>query len=489
MAEFKTCSTKESRKRYDDDRYLGKVWMYARYYRNDSCAHVSRDDCPDNYKNVGNNTQVGDWNDTVQSHNYFDTVVASGGDCVDGGNWAIVSRDMNSNPNIATDNGDYAAHTSDSYHSSYDCIGCWWPDDDNYTKVCYKDREGWKRTDPETGARRTTSGNWERHKNICCGFDKTKRSVTSDKYCDYSYCWEAASGGGGGHDSRFDKVSSACQTQLETLCRSWGGNNLIGYEDDICAYNKRQIVPKNRTMVTANAGEQHRANKLSAQISYNAYRDNGKNLCSSTIFNNKGAPGSLERKKFDKCSIWCKDFPDECGLVIPSTCSAIYNRDKAGYTADGDGSLIDENEELCACNWPEEYYQNIKDGIKEKYNVGDAQVTAKRECLVQACGDSAVKPADLEDRKTEECDDTNFISCVQRIDANFADATVTGDTDIIIRAKQECGTLADTGAASGSGDGEEEEEEEAPSDDRKRIIIILMIIIIILIASTIIIFV
>ena len=481
MADFKTCSTKESRKRYDDKAYLGKVWMYARYSSNDSCGEVNASDCPDNYKTVGNNTKALDREDSTQSHNYFDTITASTGDCVDGGNWEIVSRNMPSNPNIATDTGDYPGHTSDSVHDSYDCLSCWWPDDDNFTKVCYKDREGWKRTDPEDGERRTTSGNWERHKNICCGFNKQKRSVTSDKYCDYSYCWEPASGGGGGHDSRFDKVSSSCQAQLETLCRGWGGNDLIGYEDDICAYNRRQIVPKVRTMGTADAGEIHQASELSAQISYNSYRDNGKNLCNSTIFTNKGTAGSLDRKKFDKCSIWCKDFPDECGLVIPSTCSLIYNSHKAGSTTDGAGSLIDENEPLCACNWPEEYYQNIKDGIKEKYNVGDAQVTAKRECLVQACSDSAVKPANLEDRITEECDDQNFISCVQNIDANFADATVTGDTDIIIRAKQECGTLADTGAASGSGG--DEEEEDAPPDDSKRRLIIVIIIILLLIAS------
>ena len=69
----------------------------------------------------------------------------------------------------------------------------------NFGKVCYKDETGWKRTNPENGNRipitvgvqatEDEDKNLEKHKNICCGFNKDKRSVTSDRYCHYSYCW------------------------------------------------------------------------------------------------------------------------------------------------------------------------------------------------------------------------------------------------------------------------------------------------------------
>ena len=64
-------------------------------------------------------------------------------------------------------------------HTTFDsndpgCCG-----DDDFAKVCYKDTDGWKRTNPENGNRRVNEGNWEHHKNICCGFNKDKRSVTT----------------------------------------------------------------------------------------------------------------------------------------------------------------------------------------------------------------------------------------------------------------------------------------------------------------------
>ena len=117
-------------------------------------------------------------------------------------------------------------------------------------KYVSKDTDGWKRTNPENGNRRVNEGNWEHHKNICCGFNKDKRSVTSDRYCDCLYCWEPASGSGG-HHSRFDKISSSCQTQLETLCTKWGTGSIIGFEDDRCAWNRRQIVDKDKNVSEA----------------------------------------------------------------------------------------------------------------------------------------------------------------------------------------------------------------------------------------------
>lgn len=487
MPDWKTCSTPTSRKKYDDKRHLGKVWMYARYSRNHSCHDVGADDCPNNYKTVGNNTLIDDWEDTVQSHTYFDTVKKSSGDCVDGGNWEIVSRDMGSNPNIATDTGTYPGHTAESYHDSYDCVGCLWPDDDNYTKVCYKDREGWKRTDPTDGRRRTTpsvAGNWERHKNICCGFDKTQRSVTSDKYCDWSYCWEPPNGTGAGHDGgRLDKISQSCQPQLESLCRTWGNNTVIGFEDERCSTAVRQIVDKERKASTADAGERQRANKLTAQISENSYKNNGKNLCTSDIFRNRGTTGSATRKKFTKCMVWCQDYPGECGPKITEACQDIYNQYKTRSSWGPEWrSIVDDNDDICACNWPDEFYQEIKDEYKEKYNASDHQVTAKRECLHQPCGDAAIKPALLEDRITQECDDKTFVTCIQEVEASFDGATVTGDTDIIIEAQQECGTLSDTGGAAGSGgaDDEEDVEGEGEEEDKSKIIVVVIIIIILL---------
>ena len=43
MAKYKTCSTKESRKKHDNG--SGRLWT-LRYSNNNSCGDVNADDCP-----------------------------------------------------------------------------------------------------------------------------------------------------------------------------------------------------------------------------------------------------------------------------------------------------------------------------------------------------------------------------------------------------------------------------------------------------------
>ena len=239
-----------------------------------------------------------------------------------------------------------------------------WNLGNNFGKVCYKDETGWKRTNPENGNRipitvgvqatEDEDKNLEKHKNICCGFNKDKRSVTSDRYCHYSYCWEPPSHGG--HHSRFDKISRECQTHLETLCSKWGTGSIIGFEDDRCAWNRRQIISKDESLSEAGIGEINRADELSARISQNSYKNNGKTLCTANVFSDKSS--AQARIKHDKCSIWCKDNIDDCGSNIENACKMIYER----YKGDPDAysNLIEDNDDICACNWSDEFYRLSK---------------------------------------------------------------------------------------------------------------------------------
>ena len=94
---------------------------------------------------------------------------------------------------------------------------------------------------------------------------------------------------GESHYSQFDKVSRECQTHLETLYTKWGNNDEIGFEDDKCAWNRRQLVDKGKNVSEADPLQINNA-EGTAQISNNCYKNNGKNLYTADVFTNKGAP-------------------------------------------------------------------------------------------------------------------------------------------------------------------------------------------------------
>ena len=46
-----------------------------------------------------------------------------------------------------------------------------------------------------------------------------------------------------------DLIKTELLIHLETLCRKWGNNDEIGFEDDKCAWNRRQLVDKSKILL------------------------------------------------------------------------------------------------------------------------------------------------------------------------------------------------------------------------------------------------
>ena len=229
-------------------------------------------------------------------------------------------------------------------------------------------------------------------------------------------------------------------------------------------------------------------NGITAFITRDSYASKGQNLCTSDILRNKDAlTGTDEKAKYNKCFTWCKNNLEECGPVITETCQSIYDQHINFPDIPAFQELITEYRDLCACNWPEEFYQSVIEDYKTNFNVSESQVSGKRECLYKPCREIDIKPVREEDRTSRPCDPTTYISCIQELTVDLRGAMISGDTDIINAQQQKCGSLTDTGAAAGSGEGGADggsggSGEGGGSDEgldkNKRIIIVIVVIII-----------
>ena len=130
MPEWKTCSTKESRKRHDNG--SGKLWTFSRYHQNDSCGDVNADDCPSGYKYLKQSYAVtrvltgrlpyGDADQTIPIQTLCRIRHNGGNDpgftkdcCWQSGNWhqAYDSRGAT----LATDDGTYPNRGTRTYYN------------------------------------------------------------------------------------------------------------------------------------------------------------------------------------------------------------------------------------------------------------------------------------------------------------------------------------------------------------------------------------
>ena len=158
--------------------------------------------------------------------------------------------------------------------------------------------------------------------------------------------------------------------------------------------------------------------------------------------------------------LWCKDNPDDCKDVITDVCKDIY--DRANNFPDNFPDDLKKYEDVCACNWPQEFYDNIIQYYKDTYKVSDSSLSNDRKCLFRPCRSSNIP---YTGDSLEDCEDTTFVSCVQNLDIDFRGSNIEGTVNVEGSQAQTCGSLADSGASDNSG-GVPAAEQEGDSGGR-----------------------
>ena len=451
--EYSTCRTASARKSSGNG--SGKIFVPSSYggdggHANDSCADVDVGDCPTGYKHI---LRPG------QSDRYFDggndTHELQGSEMRDNLCWHSgfirgngVARDDEEHMENAPWGESGATVTGRGYRSSFDGVGT-----DNYGKPCFKDANGWVRTNPDDGT--PNMGNYnslvEWHADSCCGFkdgsncseascaddtNKSEIAANNNLYCDPRYCFTDGSSG--------MKLSRECRSRLIDKCGEWSfAANEIGFEHDMCNTPTGQKADSlNRKVSELTNTMVNQANAISGSINEIDYKNIGKTLCTESVFTDTSNTGNARQKR-EKCINWCKNEPGECRNTIRSVCARIFEQYK--NIPDLYSDNIDDYDDICACNWPEEFYDSIRDFYKETYEkVEDHHLSGDRKCLYGNC-ENLTKIEDPDD-SGNDCANPTFVSCTQELDFDFTGASMGGNVVIDATSSQECGSFADSGA-------------------------------------------
>ena len=425
---YKTCSTIWQRQGLDAGH--GRIHVPSNYGKggtdNDSCGDVyAPHDCPTGYKLLGGNSPSHDHGRVRTAGTAVSDHILKTKMCWRGGN----VNGRGSQAPWGMSHGIHGRYYSKSNEGS---------GSNNYGKVCFKDNTGWKHTNPVNGNK--TGNQEEDNKNACCGFKESVRDSVKMHYCNPSYCFNET--------MEYDNISKACADHLAKKCETWSFvEDSIGFEDDRCSPAVSQIANKLRKKVSElTDGQVEQKTDIPASLSDRDYARIGKSLCDKSAFLNKGSSNVEKAKKSDKCISWCKDNPDDCKDVIQDVCKDIY--DRANNFPDNFPDDLKKYEDICACNWPQEFYDNIIQYYKDTYKVSDSSLSNDRKCLFRPCRSSNIP---YTGDSLEDCENTTFVSCVQNLDIDFRGSNIEGTVNVEGSQAQTCGSLADTGASDNSG--------------------------------------
>ena len=337
MVKNKSCSTVYSRQSLDNG--SGKIHVPSNYGAggtdNDSCGDVwAPHDCPTGYKLAQNTNVFYDHgkkrsNGTRVSDNTLKTYK-----CWRGGNThgrgAHAVRGMS-----------HGIHGT-FYHDSNRGSGR-----NNFAKPCFKDNGGWDLTDPTDGTK-VRHPQAEYNADACCGFVDSVRRDVKEHYCKTNTCFKMD------NDKTKDLLSVVCEQRLVDKCKNWSFvPDTLGFEDDRCATPLVQIAKqKQRSVSQLSAAQSDEAeqSRQTASIDDNNYRDYGDRLCTKQVFLDESDSGQGFIKK-QKCIQWCRNNPNQCRDRIKNVCATIYEKSKA--LPDIYPDAIRENDNICACQWPE----------------------------------------------------------------------------------------------------------------------------------------
>lgn len=436
--DHKTCASSRGRRGHDSG--SGKIWLYGSYTFNDSCGEVGSDSCPRDYKDVDISSLA-----TYDGGHHSTAIPAATGrthSCIKSGNHSGVSTAHSTSPDPGYNTNPSSLDTAGGIGN----IGLWNMHDDNYTGICFKEHAGWQKTNPVDGTKypTTNDSNWREHRDICCGLHKTKdsqKSGTTDLYCDTSYCHEE-----NGHMQRYTKMSEQCSIELENTCAQWswdsGRTDIIGFEDDMCAGGESQIAKfktgsrQERVRVTdLDGAEEQLAMEISGKLTEEKWVEYGNRNClAEDLLDNVSPDTTREGVKHEKCIGWCEDNQPTCLPKVKNTCERIYNT----YLSDKDryGFLINKYDFLCACNWPQGFYDGIKRFYRERYLASETQLSNNRQCLYAPCADAILKP--LNNTLGPCTQSTEFLTCIQNNQLDFRGASIA-NTNIGMNTEMTCG--------------------------------------------------
>ena len=470
---YKTCSTVFQRQTLDTGQ--GRIFVPSSIgggnnsHSNDSCREVNvHMDCPTGYKSLNASH-------SPKKRYVNDTVRLSGDDlkrhkCWEGGHYHGTGGQAPWGTNHGL-NHTYASNSVDSG----------WGDEDNFGRPCFKDRTGWTRTNPLNGNK--SALNAEDNINACCGFKDSVRMSVQEKYCNPDHCFKKNSTEYS--ISNPDEITKKCADQLLKNCKKWSFvNDLIGFEDDRCSDPIGQISKDTGTR-RDKLSDHHLGKEInySASIQRSEYSKIGNDLCKIDDFLNSGSKNDIKKKKNKKCLQWCKDNSDTCAPKMTEVCKTVYDRVKKYPDVFEDD--LKNFEGICACNWPQEFYDNIIDYYIKTYNVTAGEVGTRRKCLFKPCGSSNIKHVDPL-ASDDTCLPTNFTSCIQNLNIDFTGSQIEGEVNVDAGQSQSCGTFADTGAGGGGGGSEggpgETSEVSNPGGGDNTFIVVMVVIVVLVIA-------
>ena len=465
---YKQCTTTQSRQNLDAGH--GRIHLPASYGRNendnDDCDDVKVNDCPKGYKDLPPKSWKFqddiDEDDSITDHELKTLYCWRGGNTDERGSQATHGL---------------SEEVVGSYQTKSDNSGS----RNNFSKPCFKDATGWKKTNPVDGNKQAYEQEID-NMDACCGFKQSVRDDVNDiqsRYCDPDYCF--SKGSDADHAGGGDKISRRCANRLKTKCEDWGSSSVddFGFEDKRCADAGAQMAsPATRDTLTDTQKEN--TVNVPASITSGEYESIGARLCTERVFLDNEAPsGTQDKLRYDKCMVWCKNNPSNCSGVVGNVCDTVYRRAKANpgkFPND-----IHKYEGLCSCNWPQEFYDNLVNYYKETYKKTNAELDTQRKCLFGPCRGSAIQHYDA-DGSDAACPDQTFITCIQETTLNFIGSSLS-DTTINAGQSQSCGRTDDNDSSTsegGSGQGQGGADEE---EDNTLLFVIAVIIILFLLFS------
>ena len=129
----------------------------------------------------------------------------------------------------------------------------------------------------------------------------------------------------------------------------------------------------------------------------------------------------------DACKDWCSWYPGECKSILYEYCGGIYN---ATYPNDYEKTFqMKNNESVCGCFWPEEFYTNVLKNLQEggRDYLGDED--DRRKCIYKQCHSAYIRHPD---ESLYACPNENFHECVQYMNPLLGITTDQPSVDSIV---------------------------------------------------------
>ena len=116
------------------------------------------------------------------------------------------------------------------------------------------------------------------------------------------------------------------------------------------------------------------------------------------------------------CIKFCNEYPEKCTDEYKKYCSKIYEEAKSNKQIDD--KFLRNNNNICGCYWPQEFYDNIIEKLGDEYQVPKVilqNLAGNPPCLYSSCVSSATKPKNYDN---VDCPDINFSKCIQNINVD-----------------------------------------------------------------------